>query len=156
MTPAVRQLQEAGIAHRVLSYEHDPGVASFGEEACQRLGLDPSLVFKTLLVQPSEGPLVVAVVPVLAKLDLKAAARGAGAKRAQMADPAAAERSTGYVVGGISPFGQRRRLPTLVDDTARDLAAMYVSGGRRGLELEIAPSALQHVLAARFVPLRAG
>ena len=155
VTPAVRQLQRARIAHRVLSYDHDPDAGAYGLEACEALGLDPAAVFKTLVVQPSEGPLVVALVPVADQLDLKAVARAAGAKRAAMAEPDAAQRSTGYVLGGISPFGQRKRLRTFVDDTAEPPERLYVSGGRRGVELEVAPDALTAVLAARFVPLRA-
>lgn len=155
MTPAVRQLERAGIAHRVLTYDHDPSAGPYGLEACERLGLDAATVFKTLLAQRADGPLVVALVPVADQLDLKALARAAGAKRAALADPAVAQRSTGYVLGGISPFGQRTALPTFVDTTARDRARLYVSGGRRGVELEIAPDALATVLGARFVPLRA-
>lgn len=155
MTPAVRQLERAGVAHRVLTYQHGTGVASYGTEAVEKLGLDAAAVLKTLLVQPSEGRPVVALVPVTAHLDVKAAARAVGAKRATMAEPAVAERITGYVVGGISPFGQRTRLATFVDDSAAALDLVYVSGGRRGVELEIEPSALVALLGARFVPLQA-
>jgi Cys-tRNA(Pro)/Cys-tRNA(Cys) deacylase len=151
----VRQLERARVAHRVLAYDHDPAHGSFGLEASERLGVPPAAVFKTLLVQPSQGPMIVALVPVSDQLDLKAAARAAGARRAALAEPGVAERSSGYVVGGISPFGQRKRLATYVDESAEANDLIYVSGGRRGLELEIAPSALVVVLAARFVALRA-
>lgn len=154
MTPAVRQLERLGVAHRVLTYEHQPGVDSYGSEAAERLGVDEASVFKTLLVQPSEGPMIVTLVPVTGHLDLKAAARAAAAKRATLADANLAERTTGYVIGGISPFGQRKRLRTFVDASAEALPLVYVSGGRRGLELELPPSTLVDVLDARFLPLR--
>lgn len=153
VTPAVRQLERLGVPHRVLTYDHQPGVESYGAEAAERLGVGDASVFKTLLVQPSEGPLIVTLVPVTGQLDLKAAARAASAKRATLADAGLAERSTGYVVGGISPFGQRKRLRTFVDASAEALPLLYVSGGRRGLELEVAPSTLVEVLDARFLPL---
>lgn len=155
MTPAVRQLERARIEHRVLTYDHDPGSGPYGREACERLGLDPATVFKTLLVRRSDGSLVAALVPVADQLDLKALARAAGTKRATLADPAVAQRSTGFVLGGISPFGQRTALPTFVDDSAEALPRLYVSGGRRGVELEVPPAALATVLGARFVALRA-
>jgi Cys-tRNA(Pro)/Cys-tRNA(Cys) deacylase len=154
VTPAVRQLERARHAHRVLSYDHAGGV-SWGEDACSQLGLDPSTMFKTLLARTDGGALAVAMVPVVARLALKATARAVGATRVVMADPAAAERATGYVVGGISPFGQRKRSVTVVDESARALPLLYVSGGRRGVELEVAPSALVELLGARFAPLRA-
>jgi Cys-tRNA(Pro)/Cys-tRNA(Cys) deacylase len=133
------------VAHELRAYEHDPRARerglSYGLEAAQALGLDPAQVFKTLLADV-DGALTVAVVPVDRTLDLKALAGAVGGKRATMADPAAAERATGYVVGGISPLGQRRRLATVVDVSALDFATVLVSAGRRGLDVELAPGDL--------------
>lgn len=154
MTPGVVQLQKAGVNHRVVEYDHDPSAAPFGQEAAEALALDPAMVFKTLLAELDGGRLVVAIVPVAGKLDLKALARAAGAKRAEMADPKLAERTTGYVVGGISPFGQRKRLATHLDASALDHEEIYVSGGRRGLEIAVAPSDLVTVLEAVVAPIR--
>ncbi len=152
VTPAIKQLEKSKIAHRTVSYEHDPSNASYGTEAAETLGLDPQVVFKTLLATV-DGTLVVAVVPVTGMLDLKALARAAKGKKAVMADPAAAERSTGYVVGGISPLGQRKRLATFVDESALELDEMFVSGGRRGLEIALAPTDLVEVLRATTAPI---
>jgi Cys-tRNA(Pro)/Cys-tRNA(Cys) deacylase len=132
-TPALSAARAAGIPHRVHEYAHDTGAASYGLEAAAALGVDPARVFKTLVVAV-DGALAVAVVPVEAQLDLRALG-----KRAVMAEPRQAERATGYVTGGISPLGQRRRLPTFVDDSALALETMFVSAGRRGLEIELAP-----------------
>ncbi|MCP5026298.1 MAG: Cys-tRNA(Pro) deacylase [Actinomycetia bacterium] len=150
VTPAVDQLVVLGVAHRVLDYEHDPAASSFGDEAAAVLGLDPDQVFKTLLADVTGIGLVVGVVPVSTRLDLKGLARAAGGKKAVMADPAAAERSTGYVVGGISPFGQKRPLATFVDETAQVFDEVMVSAGRRGLEVAVAPGAFTQVLGAEF------
>lgn len=153
MTPAVDALEAAGIAHRVLSYEHDPSVESYGEEAADALGLDPMTVFKTLVARLDDDELVVAVVPVSSRLDLKALARSAGAKRAVMAPVDAAERVTGYVAGGISPIGQRRRLRTFVDEWIGVLDEVHVSAGRRGVEVALAPADLVGVTSATVVAL---
>lgn len=134
-------------------YDHDPSAASYGTEAAEALGLDPAHVFKTLLASVDDKP-VVAVVPVTGQLDLKALAAAAGGKRAVMADPAYAERVTGYVVGGISPLGQRRRLPTFVDDSASTLGTVYVSGGRRGLDIGLSPTDLLKVADASYASIR--
>ena len=142
-TPAIVAAERAGITFRVHEYEHDPRAASFGSEAVEKLGLDAGRVFKTL-VADVDGALTVAVVPVESQLDLRAVG-----KRARMADPRAAERSTGYVMGGISPLGQRRRLPTILDESALAFETIYVSAGRRGLELELAPSDLLVVTGGR-------
>ncbi len=139
MTPAVQALERAGIPFELHEYAHDPRAASYGLEAAQALGIDPGCVYKTLLARLDGRELVVAIVPVESMLNLKALAKAAGAKRAEMAPPADAERSTGYVVGGISPFGQRKRLRTVVDASALSLATVHVSGGRRGLEIALAP-----------------
>lgn len=141
-TPAVDALVRAGVVHRVHEYAHDPTVASYGREAADALGTEPDRVFKTLVTATATGRLVVAVVPVSGELDLKAMAAALSEKKVAMADPAAAERSTGYVVGGISPLGQKRRLATVVDESASGWPTVFVSGGRRGLELELAPDAL--------------
>lgn len=147
-TPAIKALERAGVAHTVHPYDHDPGAASFGLEAAEALGVPPARVFKTLLAR-ADGRLVVGIVPVIAQLDLKALAAAVEARRATMADPADAERATGYVVGGISPLGQRRSLPTVLDESARGHATVYVSGGRRGLDVEVAPDDLVRLLDAR-------
>lgn len=147
-TPATVALERAGVAFTVHAYDHDPRSASYGLEAADALGLDPDAVFKTLLAEV-DGELVVAVVPVSGQLDLKALASVLGGKRAAMADPAVAERTTGYVVGGISPIGQRKRLRTVVDETATTEPAVYVSGGRRGVDLGLDPADLVRVLDAQ-------
>jgi Cys-tRNA(Pro)/Cys-tRNA(Cys) deacylase len=140
-------LTAAGVAFTQHTYEHDPTARSFGLEAAEVLGLPPEQVFKTLLVDTGAG-LAVAVVPVTGQLDLKAMAAAVAAKRVAMADPAAAQRSSGYVVGGISPIGQKRSLPTVVDESAELFDVVYVSGGRRGLDLGIAPADLVRVTGA--------
>lgn len=145
-------LERAGVEFTVHPYDHDPTAASYGLEAAVALGLDPASVFKTLLAEV-DGRLIVAVVPVTGQLDLKALAAARGGKRAVMADPGAAERSTGYVVGGISPLGQRRPLPTVVDASALDLAGIYVSGGRRGLDLGVDPRDLVRLLDAQVASI---
>jgi Cys-tRNA(Pro)/Cys-tRNA(Cys) deacylase len=141
-TPAVSLLEQAGVTHGVHPYEHDPSSAlSYGEEAAAVLGVAPEQVFKTL-VADVDGALVVAVVPVTGSLDLKALARAVGGKRATMADVDRAERATGYVAGGISPLGQRARHRTVLDDSAASLDVLFVSGGRRGLDVSVAPGDL--------------
>jgi len=131
----------------VRGYEHDPAVTDFGQEAAAALGLPQEQVFKTLLAD-LDGELVVGVVPVSGQLDLKALAAALGGKKAVMAQPAVAERRTGYVVGGISPIGQKTRLRTVIDASARALPSVLVSGGRRGLDLELAPDDLQRATGA--------
>ena len=145
-TPATVALTRAGIAFTAHAYEHDPRAAAYGLEAAEKLGLDPERVFKTLLANV-DGGLVVGIVPVAMQLDLKALAQALGGKRAEMADPAVAERKTGYVVGGISPIGQKTPLPTVLDETAILAETIFVSGGRRGLDLEVAPDDLIAVTA---------
>ncbi|UKY49610.1 Cys-tRNA(Pro) deacylase [Streptomyces inhibens] len=151
-TPATVALTEAGVAFTTHSYEHDPAAPSYGEEAAEALGVAPDQVFKTLLAEV-DGTLTVAVVPVSGSLDLKALAAAVGGKRAVMADPAAAERSTGYVLGGISPLGQRKRLRTVVDASAEGRPTVCVSAGRRGLEVELAPEDLVALTDARVAPI---
>jgi len=140
-TPATVALTAAGIPFTAHPYEHDPSAPSFGLEAAQALGVEPDRVFKTLLADTDLG-LVVGVVPVTGMLDLKALAAAVGAKRATMADPAVAERRTGYVVGGISPVGQKTAHPTVVDETAQLFDTVFVSGGKRGFDIELAPADL--------------
>ncbi|MGW7682677.1 Cys-tRNA(Pro) deacylase [Kribbella sp. NPDC054772] len=146
-TPATVALTKAKVEFTTHTYEHDPAAKSYGLEAAEALGLAPEQVFKTLLVEV-DGKLTVGVVPVGKQLDLKAIAAAAGGKKAVMAEPAAAERSTGYVVGGISPIGQKRALPTVVDSTATEHPTVYVSGGRRGLDIGLSPAALISVTRA--------
>ncbi|MEU9209917.1 Cys-tRNA(Pro) deacylase [Streptomyces sp. NPDC048415] len=151
-TPATVALTEAGVAYTVHSYDHDPSHPSYGSEAAEAMGVSPERVFKTL-VADVDGSLVVGVVPVAGSLDLKALATAVGGKRAAMADPAAAERTTGYVRGGISPLGQRKRLRTVLDSSARLHATICVSAGRRGLEVEVAPDDLAKLTEAVFAPV---
>jgi len=153
MTPAIDLLKKNRAEHRVHSYQHDPKSASYGLEAAEKLGLDPARVFKTLLASTERNELVVAVVPVAGTLDLKALAQAAGAKKMEMADPAAAQRATGYLVGGISPLGQKKRLRTFIDVSARAHPTVYVSAGRRGLEVELAAEALAEHTAASFADI---
>ena len=143
MTPAIKAAELAKIPFRVHEYEHDPNADSYGLEAAEALGLEPARVFKTLLVElAGSGDLAVGIVPVDAQLDLKAVAAAAGVKKCKMADPAAAERVTGYLVGGISPLGQKKQLRTLLDRSAAEYQTINVSAGRRGLEIELAPEDL--------------
>ena len=153
-TPATALLAKQKVAHSVHTYAHRGGQA-YGPEAAEQLGLDPARVFKTL-VADVDGTLTVGVVPVSATLDLKALAAAVGGKRAKMADVAAAERATGYVAGGISPLGQKKRLPTVIDVSARDLPTMHCSGGRRGLEIELAPADLARLTGATFAAIAVG
>jgi Cys-tRNA(Pro)/Cys-tRNA(Cys) deacylase len=146
-TPATVALTRAGVDFTLHAYDHDPRASSYGLEAAEALGLDPERVYKTL-VADVDGRLVVAVVPVSGWLDLKALARALGGSKAAMAEQATAERATGYVVGGISPLGQKRSHPTIVDTTALEHPTVYVSAGRRGLDLEIAPADLVQVTGA--------
>ena len=149
-TPATKMLDQAGVTYHVHTYEHDPRADGYGLEAAEALGVDPHRVFKTLvaIVEGTRAVPVVAVVPVTAKADLKAVASHGGGKRAALAEPAAAERLTGYVVGGISPFGQKRPLPTIVDESAFGFPTVFCSGGRRGLEIELAPADFLALLGA--------
>lgn len=151
-TPASTALTAAGIPFTLHPYEHDPAAPSYGLEAAQALGVQPERVFKTLLAETELG-IVVGVVPVTGMLDLKALATAVGAKRATMADPVVAERRTGYVVGGISPIGQKTRHATVVDETAQLFDTVFVSGGRRGLDLELAPTDLLTATGATYAPL---
>lgn len=152
-TPATVALTRAEVPFTVHAYDHDPAAESYGLEAAELLGLDPERVFKTLFTSV-DGALVVGIVPVSGQLDLKAVAAAVGGKKATMADPAAAERASGYVVGGISPIGQKRAHPTVLDVSALEHATIYVSGGKRGLDLEIAPGDLVRVTGATTAAIR--
>lgn len=156
MTPALDLLKKARAEHRVHSYEHDPKAASYGLEAAEKLGLDPQRVFKTLLACSEKGELLVAVVPVGGTLDLKALAHAAGVKKCEMADPMAAQRATGYLVGGISPLGQKKRLRTFIDDSAQQFESIHVSAGRRGLEVELAAAVLAEHTQGKFAEIGRG
>lgn len=146
-TPATVRLTELGILFTVHPYTHDPNAASYGLEAAELLGLEPDQVFKTLIASV-DGALAVGIVPVSGLLDLKALAAACGGRRAELADMKAAERATGYVVGGISPIGQKRVLPTVLDETAQLYDTVYVSGGRRGLDIGLAPDDLVRATGA--------
>ncbi len=151
-TTATALLEREGIPHTVHTYAHDPQHESYGSEASEALGVAPERVLKTLIAGV-DGTLTVGVVPVSRQLDLKALAAAVGGKKATMADPAAAERATGYVVGGISPLGQRKRLRVVIDSSALEFPTAYCSGGRRGLELELAPADLVRLAHATVAPI---
>ena len=150
-TPATTRLDKAGVPYRVHAYTHGAG-AAYGLEAAEALGIESARVFKTLVAEV-DGALTVAIVPVVAKLDLKALAAAVGGKRAKMAEVTAAERVTGYVAGGISPLGQRKRLPTVLDASAEAFETMFCSAGRRGLEVELAPADLVRLTGAKLAPV---
>jgi Cys-tRNA(Pro)/Cys-tRNA(Cys) deacylase len=158
-TPAIVALSAAGVAFRVHEFDHDPGERNYGLEAARALGVEPDRVFKTLLVDVTGladvagVTQVVGIVPVTCQLSLKELAAAVGAKRAEMCDPAVAERLTGYVVGGISPIGQKKRLRTVIDETCLVCDTVFVSGGKRGLDLELAPDALVTHLDAVVAPI---
>jgi Cys-tRNA(Pro)/Cys-tRNA(Cys) deacylase len=153
-TPATTALTKAKIAFTLHPYEHDPRSQAFGEEAAAALGVDPARIFKTLIAAV-DGRLACAVVPVAARLDLKGFAAALGGKRSELADPAAAARATGYVVGGISPLGQRSRLRVVVDESASLFETVYVSAGKRGLQVELAPADLLRAAGATLAPIAA-
>lgn len=153
MTPAIDQARKAGIAFEIQEYEHDPNADSYGEEAVVKLGLSPDQVFKTLVVKLDSGALAVGVVPVTGKLNLKQMAKAAGAKKATMAEARDVERVTGYVLGGVSPLGQKKRLKTVVDASAESLQTVHVSAGRRGLEIALAPADLVALTGGAFAPI---
>lgn len=153
MTPAIDQARKAGIAFEIQEYEHDPNADSYGEEAVVKLGLSPDQVFKTLVVKLDSGALAVGVVPVTGKLNLKQMANAAGAKKATMAEARDVERVTGYVLGGVSPLGQKKRLKTVVDASAESLQTVHVSAGRRGLEIALAPADLVALTGGAFAPI---
>lgn len=159
MTPAVTVAEKAGIRFTLHRYAHDPDAPSYGAEAAEKLNLPAERVFKTLVASTAlagRETLAVAVVPVAGQLDLKRLAAALGGKKAVMADVAEAQRTTGYLVGGISPLGQKRRLPTVLDRSVGRFATVFVSAGRRGLEIELAPADLQRLTGAVVAPIAAG
>lgn len=155
MTPAINLAKKKKVAHTIHQYEHDPSHTSYGLEAAEALGQDPATVFKTLLfcLNGEEKNLAVAVIPVAQKLNLKLAAKAAKAKKAEMANPDIAQKTTGYVVGGISPLGQKKLLPTFIHISAQGLPTICVSAGKRGLEIELAPSDLAQLTRGAFANL---
>lgn len=153
MTPAVTMAKKMQLDYRLHEYEHDPQAASYGLEAAEKLGLDPMQVFKTLVVADENDQLAVAILPVVDKLNLKKMAKAIKAKKAHMADPKVVERSTGYVLGGVSPLGQKKRLTTVIHHHALTLSTLHVSAGRRGLEIELPPVQLAQALQAEFVDI---
>jgi Cys-tRNA(Pro)/Cys-tRNA(Cys) deacylase len=153
MTPAVDQARKAGIEHRIHEYSHDPSSESYGTEAAEKLGIPQQQVFKTLVVSLDAKTLAVGIVPVCTTLNLKRIAKAAGAKKATMADPAEVERTTGYVLGGVSPLGQKKRLKTFIDASATGFSTIHVSAGRRGLEIELSPQNLATLCGADFADI---
>lgn len=150
MTPAIKLLNKLRIAHIVHTYEHDPNHGAFGMEAAEKLGFNPEKVFKTLIIELDSSKLACAIIPVAESLNLKSAAKALGAKKASMAKIEDAERSTGYIKGGVSPFGQKKRLPTVLDTSAENLKTLLVSGGKRGLDVEVVTQDLLKVLGAKL------
>ena len=154
MTPAINVLRQRKVAHRIHEYEHDAAAESYGMEAAEKLGVDPDRMFKTLVVKLDRGALAVGVVPVSSMLNLKRMAKACGAKKAAMASPPEVERTTGYVLGGVSPLGQKRRLATVVDASAAEWESVFVSAGRRGMDIELAPGDLQELLGSTYADIR--
>lgn len=154
MTPGINTARKAKVDHTVHEYQHDPASESYGTEAAEKMGVDPERVFKTLVVMVDGKELVVGVVPVTSMLSMKLIARAAGGKKAAMAEPAAVQRATGYVLGGVSPLGQKKRLKTFIDQSADTFDTVFVSAGRRGLEIELTADDLKHLTGAELVSLQ--
>jgi Cys-tRNA(Pro)/Cys-tRNA(Cys) deacylase len=153
MTPAIKFLEKAKVSFRLHEYSHDPAAESYGLEAAEKLGIDAGRVFKTLVVMLDAKEFAVAIIPVSSLLSMKNIAKAAGAKKAAMADKVAVERITGYVLGGVSPLGQKRLLRTFIDKSANQYDTIFVSAGRRGLEVELQPQAFVQLLRAGFADL---
>ncbi|MGB3224305.1 MAG: Cys-tRNA(Pro) deacylase [Desulforhopalus sp.] len=153
MTPAINAAKKKKIAYKIHQYTHDPANESYGKEAAEKLGIEESRVYKTLVVQLDNGNLTVAVIPVSSMLSMKHIAKAIGAKKAAMADKELVERTTGYVVGGVSPLGQKKRLATIIDSSAEDFPTIFVSAGRRGLDLELNPADLAALTSAIFAEI---
>ena len=153
MTPGINVARKAGISHSVHEYSHDPSNESYGLEAAEKLGIPEARVFKTLVVQLDNKQLAVCVIPVSSMLSMKLIAKAAGAKKAVMAAQSDVERSTGYVLGGVSPLGQKKRLKTIIDSSAKNHSTIYVSAGRRGLEIELSPDDLLKLVNGTFADI---
>ncbi len=153
MTPAVLAARNAGVIFSIHQYDHDPAAESYGEEAADRLGINPGKIFKTLVTQDENSRLTVCIVPVLKSLDLKVAASVLKVKKMQLADKDLVQRNTGYVIGGVSPLGQKKVLPTIVDRSVQNFEKIYVSGGRRGLEISLPPGDLIRLCSATLAPI---
>ena len=153
MTPAINQAKKQKIEYQIHKYTHNPSHSSYGLEAVEILGLDPEKVFKTLVVQLGNGNLAVGIVPVSKQLNMKQMAKAAGEKKAAMADAALVEKSTGYVLGGVSPLGQKKRLATIIDASATAHKTIFVSAGRRGLEIELSPDDLCRLTSGSFAEI---
>ena len=156
MTPAIALASKLGIRYQLHQYQHDTAAASYGLEAAEKLGFNPLQVFKTLVVQLDTGQLAVAILPVSHQLSMKCVAKALSTKKAEMARAVDVIRSTGYVLGGVSPLGQKKPLPTVIDSTAQQFATIYISAGKRGLEIELSPTDLCSVLSARIAPICQG
>jgi Cys-tRNA(Pro)/Cys-tRNA(Cys) deacylase len=154
MTPAIAQLKKTRTPHTLHHYQHTPGEHAYGHEAVEKLGVDENRVFKTLVARLDQGDLVVAVLPVATMLSMKQLAKTAGARRAAMADPAEVMKATGYVLGGVSPLGQKKNLPTWIDSSAQAFSTILVSAGRRGLQVELNPADLARLTNASFALLQ--
>ena len=154
MTPAINTAKKNKIPYTVHQYSHDPGHDSYGREAAEKLGFPEEQIFKTLVVQLDSGHLAVTVIPVSSMLNLKLVAKAAGAKKAAMADKTLVEKVTGYVLGGVSPLGQKKRLATFLDTSAKDFSTIFVSGGRRGLDIELSPTDLASLTTATFAEIK--
>lgn len=153
MTPAINLADKLKLTYRIHEFDHDSNAASFGLEAAEKMNKDGAQIFKTLVVQTDSKALAVAIVPVTTTLNFKKMAKALGSKKVQMAEPNLVLKSTGYVLGGVSPLGQKKRLPTVIDNSAVDFATIFVSAGRRGLEIELAPNDLATALTAKFADI---
>ncbi|MCM0613965.1 Cys-tRNA(Pro) deacylase [Marinobacter sediminum] len=154
MTPGINAARKARVPHTIHEYDHDPASESYGTEAAEKTGANPQQVFKTLVVTIDGKELAVGIIPVTGMLSMKLIARAAGGKKATMADPQEVQRSTGYVLGGVSPLGQKKRLKTFLDNSAELFDTIYVSAGRRGLEIELSPQDVVKLTGGRLVPLQ--
>ena len=154
MTPAIRKAKQAKVDFRIHEYDHDPASEAYGEEAVMKMGVDAGRVFKTLIVSQDGRDLFVAVLPVSHQLDLKLFAKAIGAKKVVMADRKVVEKTTGYVLGGVSPIGQKKQLNTVIDESATDFETIFVSAGRRGLQIELAPGVLRRLTGGSMAPIR--
>jgi len=153
MTPGIKIAKKAKINYKLHEYDHDPDTPSYGEEAARELGISPDRVFKTLVIELDSSVLAVSVIPVSKKLDLKGVAKALGAKRARIADKEQVQRSTGYLLGGVSPLGQKKRLRTIIEASALSHDTIHVSAGRRGLEIELAPEDLKNLTSGSFAQI---